>query len=49
MTYEIISSGSKGNAIVANDYLLLDGGVTYKKIKDYLNKIKIIFISHSHS
>lgn len=49
MTYEIISSGSKGNAIIVNDYLLLDCGVNYKKIKEHLNRIKIIFISHSHS
>jgi Cft2 family RNA processing exonuclease len=49
MTYEIISSGRKGNAIIANDYLLLDCGVNYKKIKEYLNRIKIIFISHSHT
>lgn len=49
MTYEIISSGSKGNAIIINDYLLLDCGLQYKKIKEYLKNIKVIFISHCHS
>ena len=49
MTYEIIGTGSKGNAIVVNDYLLLDCGLSYKKIEKYLDKIKIIFISHKHS
>ena len=49
MTYEIIGTGSKGNAIVVNDYLLLDCGLSYKKIEKYLDKIKIIFISHKHT
>lgn len=48
MKYEIIGSSSKGNSIVVEDILLLDCGVTYKKIKPYLNKIKLIFISHIH-
>ena len=48
MKYKIIGSSSKGNSIVVEDILLLDCGVTYKKIKPYLNKIKLIFISHHH-
>lgn len=48
MTYEIIETGSKGNAIVVNNYLLLDCGLPYKKIQNYLDKIKVIFISHIH-
>lgn len=49
MTYEIVSSSSKGNCIIVNEYLALDMGVSYKKIKPYLDKIKIIFISHEHT
>lgn len=48
MKYDIIDSGSDGNSIIINDFFMLDCGVTYKKIKPYLNKIKLIFISHSH-
>lgn len=48
MKYEIIGSSSKGNCIIVEDVLMLDVGITYKKIKDYLPKIKLIFISHSH-
>lgn len=48
MYYSIISSSSNGNCIIVNDFLMLDCGVSYKKIKPYLNKIKIIFISHIH-
>lgn len=49
MKYEIIGSSSKGNCIIVEDFLMLDCGVSYKKIKDKLSKIKLIFISHSHS
>lgn len=48
MKYEIINSSSKGNAIVVEDILLLDIGVSYSKIKNYLKNIKLIFISHCH-
>lgn len=49
MTYEIISSSSKANCIIIENILMLDCGVTYKKIKDKLKDIKLIFISHSHT
>lgn len=46
LKYNIISSTSKGNAIVFNDYLLIDCGISYRKLKPYLNKIKIICLTH---
>lgn len=46
--YDIIQSGSDGNCIIVNDYLMLDCGVSYSKIKNKLSNVKIIFISHSH-
>lgn len=49
MRYNIINSSSQGNAIIVEDFLLLDIGVSYAKIKQYLNKIKLIFISHCRS
>ena len=48
MNYNIISSSSKGNCIIVEDILMLDVGVRYSKIKKYLSKVKLIFISHSH-
>jgi len=49
MTYEIISSSSKGNCVIVENFLMLDVGVSYKKIKEKLKDIKLIFISHSHT
>lgn len=48
MDYNIIGSSSKGNCIIVEDVLMLDCGVTYTKIKKYLSKVKLIFISHVH-
>lgn len=48
MKYNIIGSSSKGNCIIVEDVLMLDVGVSYSKIKKYLPKVKLIFISHSH-
>lgn len=48
MKYEIIGSSSKGNAIVLEDIILLDCGVSYTKLYECLKKIKLIFVSHLH-
>lgn len=46
LKYNIINSNSKGNAIVFNDYLLMDCGVTFAKLKPYLKNIKIVCLTH---
>ena len=48
MKFEIIKSGSKGNCIIVENKFMLDCGVAYKHIKDYMKDIKLIFIGHSH-
>ena len=48
MKYNIISTGSKGNAVIIGD-VLIDIGVPYSKLHEYLYDIKIIFITHKHS
>lgn len=49
MRYEILGSSSKGNCIIVEDFLMLDAGLSYKKIEPYLKKVKVIFISHVQS
>ena len=46
---KVIASSSKGNAILYNSIVLVDIGVPYKKIKEYANKIKVVFLTHKHS
>lgn len=45
----IIATGSKGNAYIYNKDLLIDIGVSYDKINDYKNDIKLIMLTHIHS
>lgn len=46
MRYKILNSGSDGNAIIVDEFLLLDCGISFKRLSQELNKIKVIFISH---
>lgn len=46
--YKIISSGSKGNAVIINN-ILIDIGIPFKQLEPYLNNIEYIFITHIHS
>ena len=48
MKYNIISTGSKGNAIVINDLILIDCGVSFKKLKDVFKSISLVCLTHSH-
>lgn len=48
MNYKIINSGSDGNAVLINGEILIDCGVSYKKISDYTKKLKIVLLTHIH-
>ena len=47
--YQIISTGSKGNAVVLNDIILIDCGVSFKALTDVYKQIKIVLLTHIHS
>lgn len=47
--YDIISSGSKGNAVVINDNILIDCGVSFSALKPYIKKLRLILLTHIHS
>ena len=49
MEYRIISTGSKGNAVILNDEILIDCGVPYKAIKPYVKGLKLVLFTHIHS
>lgn len=49
MIYEIIQSGSNGNAVVYNDDIMVDCGVPFSKIKPYYKNIKLLLLTHIHS
>lgn len=49
MNYNIIKTGSKGNATIIDDIILIDCGVNFLELKKYYSKLKVVFITHSHS
>ena len=48
MKYEIIGTGSKGNAAVIAGHILVDCGVSYSRLKKYAGDLKIVFLTHAH-
>ncbi len=48
MNYEIISTGSHGNAVVLNDCILIDCGVSFKALKEVYKQLQIVLLTHEH-
>lgn len=49
MIYNIISTGSKGNAVIINNCILIDCGVPFKSLEPYIRDLKIVLLTHIHS
>lgn len=47
--FKIISTGSKGNAVIIKDIILIDCGVPFKAIKPYSKQLKLVLLTHIHS
>ncbi len=48
MNYKILSSCSKGNAVIIENTILIDCGVTFKKLNNYYKKLKLVLLTHIH-
>lgn len=48
MNYQIISTGSKGNAVLIGGYVLIDCGVSFKSLQAIYKDIKIVLLTHIH-
>lgn len=46
--YNIISSCSEGNSIIYFDSIMVDCGVPFSSIKEYVDKIQIVLFTHIH-
>ena len=49
MTYNIISTSSKGNAVVINDRILIDCGVPFKALEPVKKDLRLVLLTHVHS
>lgn len=47
--YKILSSGSKGNAVVIDNKILIDCGVPFKELQAIYRDIKIVLLTHKHT
>lgn len=49
MNCKIISSCSTGNAVIIRDIVLIDYGVTFKRLEKYYKNLKLVLLTHIHS
>ena len=49
MVYDIIATGSDGNALIINDSILIDCGVPYKALKHHAKRLQLVLLTHAHS
>lgn len=51
MTYDILATGSSGNAVVINGEILIDIGVPYKTLErsGYIPGLRLVLLTHAHS
>ena len=47
--FKIIKSSSKGNAYLFDDTILIDCGIAFKHLESYVDKIKLVLLTHEHS
>lgn len=48
MTFEVIASGSTGNAVVINRNILIDCGVSFKALSGVKKDLKLVLLTHAH-
>ena len=49
MKYTIVSTGSKGNAVIIESSVLIDAGVSYKTLEMFTGELKTVLLTHIHS
>lgn len=49
MRFDIIATGSSGNAVVLNGNILIDCGVPFNKLKNVKKDLKLVLLTHRHA
>lgn len=47
--FDVIQTGSQGNAVIIGGVILTDCGVSYRALGDWAEKIKLVLLTHIHS
>ena len=45
---KVISSGSEGNAVIYNNSIMVDCGVSFKALQEVKRSLKIVLLTHKH-
>lgn len=48
MLYRVIDTGSKGNAVIYDNEIMVDCGVSFSKLKNVYKDLKIVLLTHIH-
>lgn len=48
MQFKILGTGSSGNCFLLNNDLMIDAGLPYSKIKDEVQNVKYVLLTHIH-
>ena len=48
MTFDVIATGSTGNAVVINGSILIDAGVPFKALEAVKKDLKLVLLTHVH-
>lgn len=48
MTFDVIATGSTGNAVVINSNILIDVGVPFKALEPVKKDLKLVLLTHAH-
>ena len=48
INYQVLSTGSGGNAVLINRAVLIDCGVPYKAVEPYVRDLKLVLLTHIH-
>ena len=46
---QVINSGSDGNAVIYNNAIMVDCGVSFKALQEVKRSLKIVLLTHKHS
>lgn len=48
MEYEILQTGSSGNGTIINGHVLIDCGISFKKVQPYIRGLDLVLLTHIH-
>lgn len=48
MDYNVVATGSSGNAVILDNKILIDCGVSFKHLSSYVKNLGIVLLTHIH-